>query len=211
LKNDTNLQKYKRLAPFYDFFMGNRLFHKARKQAFSELKIQPKDTILLAGVGTGEDLPFLPKDAIITGIDLSEEMLRVAESKKDGRNITLKQMNAENMNFQNRQFNFIVLNLILSVVENPEKVLEKSLEYLAPDGTILIFDKFTEPDNQPGFFRRLLNKITSVIGTDINRDFYQIKKGLPMNIQKDYKTIGGLYRIIVAQKQTFATANDISV
>jgi phosphatidylethanolamine/phosphatidyl-N-methylethanolamine N-methyltransferase len=81
LKNDTNLQKYKRLAPFYDFFMGNRLFHKTRKQAFSELKIQPKDTILLAGVGTGEDLPFLPKDAIITGIDLSEEMLRVAESK----------------------------------------------------------------------------------------------------------------------------------
>jgi phosphatidylethanolamine/phosphatidyl-N-methylethanolamine N-methyltransferase len=74
------------------------------------------------------------------------------------------------------------------------------LEYLAPDGTVLIFDKFTEPDNQPGFFRRLLNKITSVIGTDINRDFYQIKKGLPINIQKDYKTIGGLYRIIVAQK-----------
>jgi phosphatidylethanolamine/phosphatidyl-N-methylethanolamine N-methyltransferase len=92
LKDHTNLQKYKRLAPFYDLFMGKRLFMKARKQAFSELIIQAKDTILLVGVGTGEDFSFLPKEAIITGIDLSEEMLKVAESKKGGKNITLKQI-----------------------------------------------------------------------------------------------------------------------
>jgi phosphatidylethanolamine/phosphatidyl-N-methylethanolamine N-methyltransferase len=208
MKNNSNIQKYKRLAPFYDKFMGNRLFRKARQQAFSEIEAPQGGSLLLVGVGTGEDFPFLPAGASITGIDLSEDMLRIAESKKNSRDITLLQMNAEEMDFGNQKFDVIVLNLILSVVEHPEKVLEKSLNCLSPGGTILIFDKFIDSNQKPNVIRTLLNKITSAIGTDITRDFYKIKSDFPIEITKEYKTINDLYTIIVARE---SLSNDISV
>ncbi|MCM3733199.1 methyltransferase domain-containing protein [Fictibacillus nanhaiensis] len=209
MKNNSTIKKYKRIAPFYDKFMGNRLFRKARQQALSEIEVKPGHSLLLVGVGTGEDFSFLPKRNAITGMDLSEDMLKIAERKKNGRNITLLQMNAEEMDFQNQKFDIIVLNLILSVVEHPEKVLEKSFNYLAPEGTILIFDKFIDSYSHPNLIRRLLNKVTSAIGTDINRDFYKIKNALPIDITKEYKTLNGLYTIIVARDSR--TTNDISV
>jgi phosphatidylethanolamine/phosphatidyl-N-methylethanolamine N-methyltransferase len=209
MKNSSNIAKYKRLAPLYDLLMGNRLFRKARKQAFSEIDIKDGDSLLIVGVGTGEDFPFLPNPNQVIGIDLSEDMLKIAETKTKGRNITLMQMNAEHMDFQDQMFNVVVLNLILSVVEHPEKVLEKSLTYLSPGGTLLIFDKFIEPDRKPNALRKMLNKITSAIGTDINRDFNEMKMGLPIEIQKKYQTLNGLYTVIVARESH--TANHISI
>lgn len=188
--------------------MGNHLFRKARQQAFSEVELKQGDSLLLVGAGTGEDFPFLPVSASVTGIDLSEDMLKIAEQKKNSRDITLMQMNAEEMDFGNKKFDIIVLNLILSVVEHPEKVLEKSLSCLATDGTILVFDKFIDANQKPNMIRRLLNKLTSAIGTDITRDFYKIKSNFPIEVTKEYKTINDLYTIIVARK---SRANDISV
>ncbi|RZT16530.1 class I SAM-dependent methyltransferase [Fictibacillus sp. BK138] len=208
MKDNSNIQKYKRLAPFYDKFMGNRLFRKARQQAFSEIEVRKGGSLLLVGVGTGEDFLFLPADASITGIDLSEDMLRIAESKRNSKDITLFQMNAENMEFGNQKFDVVVLNLILSVVEHPEKVLEKSLNCLRQGGTLLVFDKFIDSNQKPNVIRRLLNKITSAIGTDITRDFHKIKSGFPIEITKEYKTINDLYTIIVARE---SLSNDISV
>jgi phosphatidylethanolamine/phosphatidyl-N-methylethanolamine N-methyltransferase len=209
MKNSSNIHKYKRLSPFYDKLMGNRLFRKAREQAFSEIEVRSGEKLLLVGVGTGEDFPFLPNDAEVTGIDLSRDMLRVAEAKRNRRNITLLQMNAEEMDFTHRKFNVIVLNLILSVVEHPEKVLRRSLELLAPGGTILIFDKFIDSNQKPNLIRRLLNKLTSAIGTDINRDFNKMKNELPIEIKKQYKVLNGLYTIIVVCESP--TTKDISV
>lgn len=209
MKNRTNLTKYKMLAPLYDMFMGNQIFRKARQQAFSEIDSKRGDAILLVGVGTGEDFPYLPPHASITGIDLSPDMLRIAKTKKGDHNINLMQMNAETMNFPNKKFTVIVLNLILSVVEHPEKVLERSLKYLEPGGTLLIFDKFVESNVKPNLIRRALNVITSAIGTDINRDFNEIKNDLPIEIHKQYQTVSGLYTIIVAREKY--TTNDISV
>ncbi|MDM5318160.1 class I SAM-dependent methyltransferase [Fictibacillus sp. b24] len=208
MKNSTNVTKYKVLAPLYDMLMGNRLFRKARQQAFSEIRINRGDSLLLVGVGTGEDFAFLPHHASITGIDLSPDMLRIAETKKGQLDINLLQMNAETMDFSTQKFNVIVLNLILSVVEHPEKVLEKSLKYLEHGGTLLIFDKFVESNKKPNLLRRGLNIVTSAIGTDINRDFNAIKNGLPIEIHKQYQTVYGLYTIIVAREKY--TTNDIS-
>ena len=201
MKNRSNIHKYRRLAPFYDKLMGNGLFRKARKQAFSEISVNHGESILLVGVGTGEDFPFLPDDVKVTGIDLSEDMLKIAAGKTNGRDITLHQMNAEEMSFSNHKFNVVVLNLILSVVESPEEVLKRAIDCLDADGTILIFDKFVDSNTNPNVMRRLLNKLTSAIGTDINRDFFQMKGSLPIEITKAYKVLNGLYSIIIVRKK----------
>jgi phosphatidylethanolamine/phosphatidyl-N-methylethanolamine N-methyltransferase len=141
MKNNTNIIKYKFLAPIYDAIF-NPFLVKARKKAFGLLDFKPDAKILLVGVGTGVDFPFIPNNCLVTGIDLSEDMLKKAKSKDRDLNVELYKMNAENLEFEDRTFDFVVLSLILSVAENPKTVMAEAIRVLNHDGRILVFDKF---------------------------------------------------------------------
>ncbi|KOP67382.1 hypothetical protein AMS62_20675 [Bacillus sp. FJAT-18019] len=199
MKNNTNVRKYKVLSPVYDLLMGNRMFRNARTKAFSLVDIKPNQQVLLVGVGTGEDLPLLPKHIEIVGIDLSDEMLEKARKKSD--HAVLMHMNAESLAFENEKFDFVILNLILSVVENPQKALQEAVRVLSPTGSILVFDKFWGDNKKPGMMRRAINKITSAIGTDINRSFDEIMMGTSLKIKhQESSVLNGNYKIIVLKK-----------
>ncbi|MDF2607998.1 MAG: hypothetical protein K0S34_2194 [Bacillales bacterium] len=200
MKNNSNIKKYKILSHVYDSIMGIKIFRTARKKAISLLPLKSNDEILLVGVGTGEDLQFLPENVLITGIDLSNDMLKVANKKINCKNVNLLQMNAEDLEFSDKTFNCVILNLILSVAENPKDVMKEALRVLTDDGIILIFDKFLE-NNKPSFIRSLLNIITSSIGTDINRNLDDILYGLPLVIIREENSIlNGNYKIILVKK-----------
>ncbi len=201
MRNDTNQLKYKFLAPIYDYVF-DPILAKARKKALLSLDFKPNDKILLIGVGTGLDIPLIPKGCSITGIDLSIEMLRKAKSKAESRNVELYKMNAESLEFVNQSFDFIVLNLILSVAENPKAVMSEAIRVLKEKGNILVFDKFIK-GKKPGMARKSLNKLTSFIGTDITRCFEEIIDDLPLSIIKDESSLfRGNYRIMVIKKRT---------
>jgi len=84
MKNSTNITKYRFLSLIYDLVFRN-IFIKARDKAFITLSIRPKSKVLLVGIGTGEDLIFMPEDCFITGIDISQSMLRQAYKKAQNR------------------------------------------------------------------------------------------------------------------------------
>jgi phosphatidylethanolamine/phosphatidyl-N-methylethanolamine N-methyltransferase len=67
---------YTLIAPFYDAAIG-RLTQAARKRSLSALPEKP-GRVLLAGVGTGLDLPHLPLQHHYVGLDLNRAMLRRA-------------------------------------------------------------------------------------------------------------------------------------
>jgi ubiquinone/menaquinone biosynthesis C-methylase UbiE len=200
MKNDTNIIKYRFLAPIYDLIF-NPFLAKARKKALSVLDFKSEDKILLIGVGTGLDIPLIPKDCITTGIDLSEDMLNKAKLKAGNRrNVELVKMNAESLAFPNQRFDFVVLNLILSVVENPKKVLSEAVRVLNESGEILVFDKFIK-GKRSSIGRQIINILTSSVGTDITRCFEEISADLPVKVFKDEASIfRGNYRIIVLKK-----------
>lgn len=199
MKNNTNIQKYKILSPIYDFLMGNRLFRNARKRAFSLLDFKPGNKLLLVGVGTGEDAPLLPHDLEIIGIDISDDMLDKARKKTE--HVIFMNMNAESLKFEDEKFDFVILNLILSVVENPQKALLEATRVLSPSGTILVFDKFLDEDKKPNIIRKTLNMVTSLLGTDINRRFGEVIKGTSLNIKhQENSVLNGNYKIIVLRK-----------
>lgn len=201
MKNLTNITKYKLLAPIYDAIMGNQLFRKARSKAFALLELKAKQQILLVGVGTGEDILLLPKDIDIAGIDISEAMLEKAREKAKGRKQVLCNMNAERLEFDDGTFDTVVLNLILSVVEDPRKAMSEALRVLKSNGRILVFDKFLADGAKASFTRKILNVVTSMIGTDINRCLEDIVEGLPVRIIHDEPSLfAGSYRIILLQK-----------
>lgn len=196
MKDSTNISKYRRLAPVYDILMASSFFMGARRKAFQLLNLKASDKVLLVGVGTGIDLLLLPDNIFITGVDLSEKMLAKARERIKGRNTELYNMNAEKLDFPDASFDYVVLNLILSVVENPRRVTEEAIRVLKPGGRILVFDKFAE--HKVSLLRKILNKVTSVIGTDITRCFDVIIEGLPLTVLSNESSLfRGNYRIIL--------------
>lgn len=199
MKNQTNLTKYRILAPTYDHLMGHRIFRTARQRALALLAIDPSDRVLLVGVGTGEDLAFLPHATEAVGVDLSEAMLEVARTKSP--TVELRIMNAERLEYPDDSFDKVVLNLVLSVVEHPDQALAEALRILKPDGKIVVFDKFLPDGEKPPLARRAFNVITSWLGTDINRRFDDISRGLPLETVSDEPSLfGGSYRILLLGK-----------
>ena len=201
MENSTNIKKYKRLAPVYNLLMGNSFFLKARIRAFQLLNLKPDDRVLLAGVGTGIDIPLIPDYCSMTGIDISEAMLDKARKNYSDRRIELINMNAEELGFPDNSFDFVVLNLILSVVENPRQTMSEAIRVLTPKGKILVFDKFLLSQKKIGVVRRSINKISSFIGTDINRSFDDIIQGQSVRVILDEASVfRGNYRIIVLKQ-----------
>lgn len=202
MKNSTNISKYKRLAPVYDYIFGKFLIN-ARIRAMGLLNLNPNDKILIVGVGTGEDLSYIPLGCDVTGIDISDAMLDRAKEKINNRHVRLLNMNAEKLEFEDDRFDFVILNLVLSVVEDPRITMCEALRVIKDEGVILIFDKFIKNKAEVSILRKLLNKVTSSIGTDINRCFEDFTNGLHINMIKDEPSIlGGSYRIILLKNET---------
>src|SRR5947208_3889423 len=76
----TNFQRYHRIAPFYDLL--DRPFEGRRYRPLRPLLFQGlSGRILDAGVGTGRNFPFYPREATVVGIDISPAMLAQAERR----------------------------------------------------------------------------------------------------------------------------------
>jgi phosphatidylethanolamine/phosphatidyl-N-methylethanolamine N-methyltransferase len=168
------------------------------------LNFRRGDNVLFIGIGTGEDLKFIPEGVCVTGIDITEEMLNVARKKAENldiKNLTILNMDGQDLEFNNNEFDYVVLNLILSVIPDGHKCLSEAHRVLKKDGKIAIFDKFLEDKSKPNFIRKLLNKITTALGTDINRRFSDIIDNMNLKVMEEKKSIlGGMYRIIILEK-----------
>src|SRR3989338_4855391 len=112
--NFKTIKKYNRIAGFYDSFNKfneKRWYSKWRKEFIAPLK----GKILEVGIGTGKSIPFYSKEAKVTRIDFSEKMLKKAEEKlveSDRKNITLKQMDAEKLEFKDNSFDYVVTSCV---------------------------------------------------------------------------------------------------
>ncbi|MFZ5946186.1 MAG: class I SAM-dependent methyltransferase [Bacillota bacterium] len=198
MKNSTNIIKYKFLSPIYDLFFRS-IFSGIRMKAFESINIKPDSKVLLVGVGTGEDLKFLPDECHITGIDISQAMLSKAVKKSVGKKAEFIVMNGEKLDFNEESFDYIILNLILSVVENPRNAMSEAVRVLKTDGKILVFDKFVS--RKIAYARKIFNILTSLLGTDITRNFEDIIQGIPVKILKqDASLFKGSYKIILLGK-----------
>ena len=74
LTNRWNLLIYRLWSPVYDLVF-TRLFAAGRHRALQLLDLKPGERVLIVGVGTGADLPLLPRGVRAIGVDLSRDML----------------------------------------------------------------------------------------------------------------------------------------
>lgn len=201
MSNQWNRRIYRCWAPVYDALLG-RLYAAGRRATVAALAPRPGQRLLLPGVGTGADLPLLPKGVSAIGVDLSPAMLARARAKLPlpGRSVLLICADAQALPLRDGACDVGLLNLIVSVVPHGAACVREAARVVRPGGRMVIFDKFLPERATAGIGRRLLNLFARRIGTDINRRFGDLLAGSGCAILADRPAaLGGAYRIIVVQ------------
>ena len=203
LTNQHNLTAYRWWAPVYDATV-NRIFTPGRKRALEMLALQPGERVLIVGVGTGADFPYLSGGVDAVGIDLRPEMLAKALLKIDHcpASVSLIRGDAQHLLVEAESFDAVILNLILSVVPDGRACLLSALCALKPGGRLVIFDKFLPEKRKVSPARIIFNLFSTFLGTDINRCLSELLLGCPCMITHDEPSIGGgMYRVIMLKKE----------
>lgn len=105
------------------------------------IDIDPGMKVLEIGCGTGlYSIPFARKGCDVTGIDISEEMLDIAREKShvDDVDITLLNMNADKLKFNDGSFDRIFSMGVLDFVDDLSVTFEQAYRTLKPGGKISI-------------------------------------------------------------------------
>lgn len=136
---------YERYAPLYDLIFGRVLAPGRKVMADAASALRPAH-VLEVGVGTGLTLADYPQCSRVVGIDLSPDMLERARRRAAGmpeRDISLRAMNAERMDFADNSFDCVTVPYVLSVTPNPTRLVSEVRRVCAPNGTILVINHFS--------------------------------------------------------------------
>lgn len=155
---------YTLLAPVYDLIV-NGPTAGMRRNSLSRLGDVSQQTILVSGIGTGLDIPHLPKGPRYIGIDLTPAMMRRARQRAGQRDdILLHCGDVMRLPYADRQFDTVLMHLILAVVPDPQQALREAARVVREGGRILILDKFLR-QHQRAPVRRMLNVIVRHVAT----------------------------------------------
>lgn len=169
--NNKIKNRYNRVSKIYDLMekpMESMLMDDWRKELFE--KIEGKK-ILEVGVGTGKNLDFYSTDKEVTGIDFSEKMLEKAKNKsKDKDHVTLMEMDAENMTFEDNTFDTVVTSCVFCSVPDPVKGLKEIRRVCKNGGKAIMLEHMRSNKPVVGKIMDRINFIPLHIwGANINR------------------------------------------
>ena len=193
---------YTLFAPVYDAFVAP-FTAAARRRGLELLREESPAEVLLVGIGSGLDIPLLPRGPRYTGLDLTPAMLARARRKAEALklDIRLDAGDARALPYSDAMFDVVVLHLILAVTPHPERVLAEAGRVLRPGGRVLILDKFLRPD-QKAPIRRLVSPLLGLLATRTDVVFEEVLARAPgLEVVSDRPALaGGWFRHIVLRK-----------
>ncbi|MCE2932660.1 MAG: class I SAM-dependent methyltransferase [Hyphomicrobiales bacterium] len=102
--------------------------------------------VLEIGVGTGLSLADYDSDMVVTGIDASDAMIARAKIRAGAGTrahiAELAVMDAEALGFPEQHFDAVVAQFLITLVPNPEKVLDEACRVLRSGGALFLLDHF---------------------------------------------------------------------
>jgi len=163
---DVIKKRYNRTSKFYDY-MDTMIKDEVRKKVLSHAY----GKVLEAGVGTGKNLQFYPDNCEVTGIDFSPGMLEKARTRIQGKtNVTLLEMDIQNLDFPNDFFDTIVGTCVFCSVPDPDQGLKELRRVCKPDGKLIFLEHIRSEKQMMGVVMDILNPlVVRLIGANINR------------------------------------------
>jgi phosphatidylethanolamine/phosphatidyl-N-methylethanolamine N-methyltransferase len=192
-------RSYTLFAPLYDAIL-RRASSPLRAASLSLLDVPEHAPVLVAGIGTGLDVPHLPPGPRYVGVDLTYAMLaRVPHGRTD---IVLVQGDVMRLPFPDALFAAVILHLIVSVVPHPARCLAEAARVARPGARLLVLDKFLRP-GQRAPVRRAFNGISRRLATRLDVVFEDALAAAPtLEVERDTPVLGGgWFRSIALRKR----------
>ena len=142
----------------------------------SLLPVHNTATVLDLGCGTGLELEYyfkLNPTAKITGVDLSEDMLKALKKKFSGKAITVIHGSYFDVAFEKNRYDAAVSVESLHHFTKDAKtsLYKKIFQALATDGFFILTDYFAQTEKEENFFRQELLRLKAEQGISDN-EFY---------------------------------------
>jgi phosphatidylethanolamine/phosphatidyl-N-methylethanolamine N-methyltransferase len=171
---------YRRYAKVYDALFGPVL-QPGRKAVLEALECRPGERVLEVGVGTGLSLPLYPPFVRVTGVDLSREMLDKARMRVRRRELSnvegLHEMDAQAMDFPDASFDKIVAMYVVSVVQEPARLLGELHRVCKPNGEIFIVNHVRSANPLVGALERGLARFSDQLGFHPDFELHSLVNG----------------------------------
>ena len=163
---DVMEKAYARWAPVYDVLCGPVFLNGRRAAASAARAVGGR--ILEIGVGTGLSFDDYDDTTEITGIDISEPMIaRARERAKSGRYPFVKElsvMDAHDLGYPDASFDCVVAQFVITLVEDPERVLSECARVLRPGGQIILVNHLYSERGLAAAVERLLAQKAHMAG-----------------------------------------------
>jgi ubiquinone/menaquinone biosynthesis C-methylase UbiE len=134
-------QVWDKSAPSYDKQMAffEKIWFTGGREWLGE---RARGRVLEVAVGTGRNLPHYAADVIVTGIELSPEMLAIARRRAAdlGRAVDFREGDAEHLPSEEGSFDTVVCALSLCTIPNPGAAIAEMKRVLVPRGRLLLLD-----------------------------------------------------------------------
>lgn len=194
--------RYNRLAPVYDLMelaTERSAFQDWREQFWSHLT---PGRILEVGVGTGKNMPYYPKGAEVTAIDLSEGMLSRAKKRAEilGIDAALHLMDVQRLAFPRGTFDSAVSTFVFCSVPIPVKGLQELSRVVKPGSDIWLLEHIRIDKPVIGSLVDLANPlVVRLMGANINRQTVENVKRAGLHILEVEDLLGDLVKLIHAR------------
>lgn len=171
---------------------------------FTNAKNGSKILDVCTGAG-GQAFAFAKRGYEVVGIDLSEDMIRVAKKKNKYKNLEFKVADATNMPFEDGYFNvscvpFALHDMPLAI---RKKVLEEMVRVTEPKGIVTVVD-YALPKNKIGrylIYHFVKSYETKYYPKFIKSDFQALLRKSGIEIKKELTVLLGAGRILKGIKK----------
>jgi ubiquinone/menaquinone biosynthesis C-methylase UbiE len=196
-------QKYDRFAQWYDIAEGVPDLLGIRKLRQRVLR-QASGRILEVAVGTGKNLRYYPRGCRIIAVDLSREMLAIAQKRafRLQTNVSLLLADAEALPFSNESFDTVVSSLSTCTFPDPVAAFVEMARVCRSHGNILLLEHGRSNREWLGRWQdRHADQFAKPLGCHWNREPLELAKAAHLKVIGSRRNFYGVFHRIEAKPE----------